>query len=98
MDPDGVRIEHAAPDGDVAGMNAEALAGEYASLLLQARSLAAELEWGSAKSFSVRGLGAQVVFAFGPKDLFLGVEAGPAGLGGQIRYLLRRALVHMGDP
>jgi len=91
---DGVPVEQAAP---VAGTDVEAVAGEYASLLRHARSLVCELDWGSPRSFSVRGAGGQVVFAFAPKDLLLGVETGPTGLGGQMRYALGRALAQMGE-
>jgi len=94
MDLDGVPVEQAAP---VPGADLEAIAGEYASLLRQARGLVAELDWGSPKNFSVRGAAGQVVFAFAPRDLLLGVEAGPTGLRGQMRYALGRALAHMGD-
>ena len=94
MDGDGVPVEHVAP---VAGAGLEAIAGEYAVLLRQARSVVAELHWGAAKGFSVRGAGRQVVFAFTPKDLLVGVEAGPAGLHGQMRYALGRALTQIGD-
>ena len=75
----------------------EAIAGEYATLLRQARSVVAELNWGAPKSVSVRGAGGQVVFAFTPKELLVGVEAGPAGLRGQMRYALGRALTQLGD-
>ncbi len=94
MDVNGIPIEHMAP---VAGAGVEAIAGEYATLLRQARSLVAELNWGAPKSFSVRGAGGQVVFAFTPKDLLVGVEAGPAGLRGQMRYALDRALTQLGE-
>ena len=94
MDVDGVPVEHMAP---VAGAALEAIAGEYATLLRQARGVVAELNWGPPKSFSVRGAGRQVVFAFTPKDLLVGIEAGPAGLPGQMRYALGRALIQIGD-
>jgi len=94
MDVDGVPVERVAP---VAGAGLEEIAGEYATLLRQARSVVAELNWGSPRSFSVRGAGRQVVFAFTPKDLLVGVEAGPAGLRGQMRYALGRALTQIGD-
>lgn len=94
MDVNGVPIEHMAP---VAGAGVEAIAGEYATLLRQARSVVAEMNWGAPKSFSVRGAGGQVVFAFTPKDLLVGIEAGPAGLRGQMRYALGRALTQLGD-
>ena len=94
MDPDGVSVEQAAP---VPGADLEAIAGEYASLLRQARGLVAELDWGSPKNFSVRCAAGQVVFAFAPQNLHLGVEAGPTGLRGQIRYALGQALAQMDD-
>ncbi len=94
MDVNGVSIEHMAP---VAGVDVEAIAGEYAGLLRQARGLVDELQWGAPKSFSVRGASGQVVFAFAPEDLFLGVEAGPIGLRGQMRYALGRTLAQLGD-
>ena len=92
MDQDGVSVERMTPG---AGAGVEAIAGEYASLLRQARSVVAELNWGAPKSFSVRGAGGQVVFAFTPKDLLVGVEAGPAALRGQMRYALDRALTQL---
>jgi predicted regulator of Ras-like GTPase activity (Roadblock/LC7/MglB family) len=94
MDRDGVAVESMSPVG---GAGLEAIAGEYATLLRQARTVVAELNWGAPKSFSVRGHGGQVVFAFTPKDLSVGVEAGPAGLRGQMRYALGRALTQIGD-
>jgi predicted regulator of Ras-like GTPase activity (Roadblock/LC7/MglB family) len=94
MDGDGVPVEQMAPG---AGAGLEAIGGEYATLLRQARSVVAELNWGAPLSFSVRGPGGQVVFAFTPKDLLVGVEAGPAGLRGQMRYALGRALTQIGD-
>ena len=94
MGTDGVPIVQAAP---VAGVDVEAVAGEYAGLLRQARGLVDELQWGAPKSFSVRGAGGQVLFAFAPGDLFLGVEAGPIGLRGQMRYALGRTLAQLGD-
>jgi len=94
MGADGVLVEQAAP---VAGADVEAVAGEYASLLRHVRSLATELDWGSPKSFSVRGTGGQLVFAFAPRDLLLGVETGPTGLCGQVRYALSRALSQIGN-
>jgi predicted regulator of Ras-like GTPase activity (Roadblock/LC7/MglB family) len=81
----------------VADANLEAIAGEYATLLRQARSVVAELNWGAPISFSVRRAGGQLVFAFAPKDLLVGVEAGPAGLRGQMRFALGRALIQIGD-
>jgi predicted regulator of Ras-like GTPase activity (Roadblock/LC7/MglB family) len=94
MDADGVPVEHMGP---VSGEGVEAIAVEYAPLLRQARGVIAELNWGTPKSFSVRGAGRQVVFAFAPKDLLVGVEAGPGGLGGQMRSALCRALSQIGD-
>jgi predicted regulator of Ras-like GTPase activity (Roadblock/LC7/MglB family) len=94
MDGNGAPVERMAP-GASAGL--EAIAGEYASLLRQARSVVAELNWGAPKSLSVRGAEGQVIFAFAPKDLFVGVAAGPAGLRGQMRSALGRALTQIGD-
>lgn len=94
MGADGVPIAQAVP---VAGVDVGAVAGEYAGLLRQARGLVDELQWGAPKSFSVRGPSGQVVFTFAPEDLFLGVEAGPTGLRGQMRYALGRTLAHLGD-
>lgn len=94
MDGDGVPVERVAPG---AGVGLEAIAGEYAPLLRQARSVVAELNWGPPKSFSVRGVDRQVVFAFTRKELLMGIEAGPAGLLGQMRYALGRALTQSGD-
>ncbi len=94
MDLDGVPVEQAAP---APGADMEAIAGEYAGLLRQARSLVAELEWGAAKGYSVRGASRQVVFAFGPGDLALGVEAGHLGMRGQMRHAMAQALGQLGD-
>jgi predicted regulator of Ras-like GTPase activity (Roadblock/LC7/MglB family) len=94
MGEDGIPIVQAAA---VAGVDVEAVAGEYAGLLHQARVLVDELQWGAPKSFSVRGASGQVVFAFAPEGLFLGVEAGPVGLRGQMRHALSRTLAQLGD-
>jgi predicted regulator of Ras-like GTPase activity (Roadblock/LC7/MglB family) len=94
MGGDGVPIAQAATD---AGVDVEAVAGEYAGLLHQARTLVDELRWGAPKSFSVRGAGGQVVFAYATEGLFLGIEAGPIGLRGQMRYALGRTLAQLGD-
>ena len=94
MGEDGIPIVQATP---VAGVDLEAVAGEYAGLLRQTRGLVDELQWGAPQSFSVRGASGQVVFAFAPEDLFLGVEAGPIALRGQMRYALGRTLAQLGD-
>jgi predicted regulator of Ras-like GTPase activity (Roadblock/LC7/MglB family) len=94
MDLDGVPVEQAA---SAAGPDLETIAGEYAGLLREARSIAAELGWGAPRRFGVRGASRQVVFAFAPGDLVLGVEAGGAGLRGQMGYAVTQALGQLGD-
>src|SRR3970282_2709011 len=73
MGEDGVPIVQAAP---VAGVDVEAVAGEYAGLLRQARGLVDELQWGAPKSFSVRGAGGQVLFAFSAPGTCVGGGGG----------------------
>ena len=94
MGLDGVPIEHAAPG---AGADLESLAGEYAGPLRQAQTLAAELDLGAAKGFSVRAASHQVVFVFATGDLILGVEAGATGLCGQMRHALAQARGQLGE-
>lgn len=91
---DGVPVEQA---GVAGGADGEALAGEYAGPLRQARALTAELGCGAPLRFSVRGAGRHMVFAFLPSDLILGVGAGPAGLPGQMRYAITQAIGRLGD-
>lgn len=95
MDLDGVPVEQVprAP-----GVDLEAVAGEYAALLRQARTLATEMDWGAPRSLSVRGARLQVTFGFLPSgDLAVGVETGPAGLSGHARYLVAEALFQLGN-
>lgn len=89
MHLDGVPIAQAPPE---ASADLDSLAGEYAGLLRQAQALAAELDLGAARSFSVRAANHPVVFAFVPGDLALGVETRPSGLRGQMRHALAQAL------
>jgi predicted regulator of Ras-like GTPase activity (Roadblock/LC7/MglB family) len=91
---DGVPIEQA---GAAQGAGMEGLAGEYAGPLRQARALAAELQGGAPRRFSVRGAARRIVFAFVPGDLVLGAEAGPAGLAGQMRYAIAQATGRLGE-
>ncbi len=91
---DGVPVEQAASAG---GADLEAIAGEYAALLRQAQALSAELECGAPLRFSVRGAHRRVVFAFVPGDLALGVDAGPAGLRGQMRHVADQAARQLGE-
>jgi predicted regulator of Ras-like GTPase activity (Roadblock/LC7/MglB family) len=91
---DGVPVERVA---SAAGVDFEAIAGEYAGLLRQAQALSAELDCGAPIRFSVRGTNRRVVFAFVPGDLALGVEAGPAGLRGQMGYLAAQAAGQIGE-
>ncbi|MBI4736503.1 MAG: roadblock/LC7 domain-containing protein [candidate division NC10 bacterium] len=92
MHLDGVPIAQAPPEADL-----DSLAGEYAGLLRQAQALAAELDLGAARSFSVRAASHPVVFAFVPGDLALGVETRPSGLRGQMRHALAQALGQLGE-
>jgi predicted regulator of Ras-like GTPase activity (Roadblock/LC7/MglB family) len=69
----------------------DALAREYADPLQQVRTLAAELNWGPAQRFSLRGERGRVVFALLPSGLSLGIEVGPSGLCGQMREEAARA-------
>ena len=92
MDLDGVPIEQVA---SAAGADPESIAAEYAGLLRQARTLVEELEWGAATSYSVRGMTRQVVFAFAPGDLVLGVEAQSLGVRGQMRHALGQAVTQI---
>jgi len=94
MGLDGVPIDQATQDP---GVDLESLAGEFAGLLREARTLAASLGWGAVRTFSVRARDRQVVFAFGPDGLLLGVEAGPTGLCGQLRDAARRAADRLED-
>ncbi len=94
MNLNGVPVEQAA-SADRAEL--EAIAGEYAGLLRQARAMAVELNCGAPQRFSVRGTHRQVVFAFVAGDLVLGVEAGPASLRGQMRYAIAQAVGQLGD-
>ncbi|MBI4572498.1 MAG: hypothetical protein HY713_04330 [candidate division NC10 bacterium] len=94
MDLDGVPIEQAAQGP---GADLESVAAEYAAPLRQAQSLAAELELGAPLGYSVRGTGGLFVFAFAPGDLVLAVEADSAGLRGQMRQALIRALGQLRD-
>lgn len=91
---DGVPVEQAAPAG---GADLEAVAGEYAGLLRQAKALMDELDCGVPQRFCVRGTNRQVMFAFVPGELALGVEAGPTGLRGQMREAVARAAGQLGD-
>ena len=95
MDLDGVPIEQVSSG---AGADPESIAAEYASLLRQVRALVAELEWGAAKCYSVRGMTRQVVLAFTPGDLVLGVEAESLGVRGQMRHALDQAVRQIGLP
>ncbi len=79
------RADGECPEGD------DALAREYADPLQHARALAADLNWGAAQRFSLRGERGRVVFALLPSGLSLGVEAGPSGLSGQMREEAARA-------
>ena len=94
MDLDGVPFEQAA---SAERADLEAIAGEYAGLLRQARAMAIEWNCGAPQRFSVRGTHRQVVFAFVPGDLVLGVEAGPASLRGQMRFAITQAVGQFGD-
>lgn len=94
MDLDGVPIAQAASGG---AADLDSLAGEYAGLLRQAQALAAELDLGAARSFSVRAANHPVVFAFVPGGLALGIEAEPSGLRGQMRHALAQALGQLGE-
>jgi predicted regulator of Ras-like GTPase activity (Roadblock/LC7/MglB family) len=94
MDFDGVSIDQATQEPNV---DLELLAGEFAGLLREARTLAANLGWDAVRTFSVRARDRQVVFAFGPDDLLLGVEAGPTGLCGQMRAAAKRAADRLED-
>ena len=94
MDLDGVLIEQAVQGP---GAELESVAAEYAGPLRQAQSLAAELELGAPLGYSVRGTGGLFVFAFAPGDLVLAVEADAAGLRGQMRQALIRALGRLRD-
>ena len=95
MDLDGVPIEQVA---STAGADPESIAAEYAALLRQVRALVAELDWGAAKSYSVRGMTRQVVLAFTPGDLVLGVEADSLGVRGQMRHALEQTVRQVGLP
>lgn len=94
MDLDGVPIELAASG---AGADLESVAGEYASLLREARALVTELDWGAVRSYSVRGESRQVLLAFVPGDLALGVQADRLGLRGQMRHALAQAVSQLDD-
>jgi len=94
MDLDGVPVEQAA---SAVRVDLEAIASEYAGLLRQASAMALELNCGAPQRFSVRGTHRQVVFAFVPGDLVLGVEAGSASLRGQMRYAIVQAVGQLGD-
>ena len=91
---DGIAVERAEAAG---GTDPDAIAGEYADLLRQAQALSAELDCGAPLRFSVRGANRRIVFAFVPGDLALGVEAGPAGLRGQMGYIAAQAMQQLGD-
>jgi len=94
MGMDGIPVEQTvlAPGTDL-----EAIAGEYAGLLPQARALASELECGAAQRFTVRGVNHRMVFAFTGGDLVLGVQAASRGLCGQIRYAISKAMSEIGE-
>jgi predicted regulator of Ras-like GTPase activity (Roadblock/LC7/MglB family) len=94
MAMDGVPVEQA---GSTGGGNLEAVAGEYAGLLQQAKALAAELHCGEPRLFSVRGTSRQLVFAFVPGNLVLAAEAGPEGLHAQMRHAIIRAAGQLGE-
>jgi predicted regulator of Ras-like GTPase activity (Roadblock/LC7/MglB family) len=84
------RADGKCPEGD------DALAREYADPLRQARALAADLSWGAAQRFSLRGERGRVVFALLPSGLILGVEAGPSGLSGLMREEAAQAAATLG--
>ncbi len=94
MGMDGIPVEQTvlAPGTDL-----EAMAGEYAGLLPQARALASELLCGALQRFSVRGVNHRVVFALTEGDLVLGVQAASTGLCGQIRYAISKAMSEIGE-
>jgi len=94
MAMDGVPVEQA---GSAGGGDLEAVAGEYAGPLRQAKALATELHCGEPRLFSVRGTNRQFVFAFVPGDLVLAAEAGPAGLSAQMRHAIIRAAGQLGE-
>jgi len=94
MGTDGVPVEQAVA---ASGADLETVGGEYAGLLRQAQALATELECGAAQRFTVRGMNHRVVFAFAQSDLVLGAQAGPRGLSGQMRYVIRRAVSELGE-
>ena len=95
MDLDGVPIEQVGP---ATAADLESIAGEYAGLLRQAQALVTEMDWGAATSYSVRGTTRQVVFAFAPGDLVLGVEARGLGVRGQMRHALGQAVGQLSVP
>ena len=91
---DGLPIEQAT---SAAGVDLESMAGEYADLLRQAQALAAELDCGTLRRFSVRATSHRIVFGFVPGDLVLGLHAGPASLCGQMRHAVAQAAERLGE-
>jgi predicted regulator of Ras-like GTPase activity (Roadblock/LC7/MglB family) len=94
MDLDGVPIAQAAQGP---GAELESVAAEYVGPLRQAQSLAADLDLGAPRGYSVRGTGGLFFFAFAPGDLVLAVGADSTGLRGQMRHALIRALGQLRD-